>query len=186
MSRLTLYDFTPKDDLKLALTAKHAVMEEGQWILQDVAMTQFFPEKTVAKHFNSLPLGFNLNLKMLQMAQKGTDQESIVGILKNIFYRESTGLSTRQFSFMFWKRIMQPLTTIVMICLGIPFIFGSLRSASMGSRVLTGVLVGFCFYMMNQFFGPITMVYQFPPLISAALPTILFSGLYGVLLWRMR
>ena len=62
-----------------------------------------------------------------------------------------------------------------MICLGVPFIFGSLRSATMGLRLLTGVIIGFMFYMLNQFFGPFALVYQLPPTAAAITPTVLFA-----------
>ena len=101
---------------------------------------------------------------MLAQSRKDIDQDSIVQIWRNIWYRKAAGLAVNQFEFSFWQRLFQPLTTVLMICLGIPFIFGSLRTASMGSRVLLGVVVGFCFYIMNHFFGPITMVYRRPRL----------------------
>jgi len=88
--------------------------------------------------------------------------------------------------FDFWQRLFQPLATLVMICLAVPFIFGPLRTGTMGLRILSGVIVGFGFYILNQFFGPFSMVYQFPPLLAAGLPTLLFATLGVGLLWSSR
>ena len=86
----------------------------------------------------------------------------------------------------FWTRMLQPLTTVIMICLGVPFIFGSLRSASMSSRILTGIIIGFVFYMLNQFLGPIALVYQWPSWTAGALPTLLFLVIYALLFSKIK
>ena len=70
---------------------------------------------------------------------------------------------------------MQPLATLVMIGLAVPFIFGSLRTVTMGLRILIGVIIGFSFYTLNEFLGPFSLVYQVSPFWAAAMPVILFA-----------
>jgi len=70
-----------------------------------------------------------------------------------------------------------------MLFLAIPFIFGPLRSVTMGLRLVSGVVVGFSFYMLNQFFGPFSLVYNVPPFVAALLPSLLFF-IIGVFLMR--
>jgi lipopolysaccharide export system permease protein len=53
----------------------------------------------------------------------------------------------------------------------------------MGLRIVTGVIVGFSFYILNQFFGPISQVYQIPAVIAAIFPTIAFAMLGTFLLF---
>jgi len=83
----------------------------------------------------------------------------------------------------FWQRIFQPLTTLVMMMIAIPFIFGPLRESTMGSKLLVGAAVGFGFNILNRFFGPLSLVLQWPPVVCAIIPTILFS-LLGIYLMR--
>ncbi len=52
----------------------------------------------------------------------------------------------------FWQRLAQPFTTLVMMMLAIPFIFGPLRSSTMGLRFIAGALMGFGFHMINRLF----------------------------------
>ena len=47
-------------------------------------------------------------------------------------------------------------------------------------------VIGFLFYMLNQLFGPITLVYQFPPLLAAIIPTFLFLFITMILLARTK
>jgi lipopolysaccharide export system permease protein len=78
---------------------------------------------------------------------------------------------------------MQPFATLVMIFLAIPFIFGPLRSVSMGLRIMAGVIVGFGFYILNQFLGPMSQVYQIPAVVAALVPTMVFAMLGAFLLF---
>jgi len=40
-----------------------------------------------------------------------------------------------------------------------------------------GILTGFGFYMANEVFGPMALVYQLPPLAGAIVPSALFIAL---------
>ena len=70
-----------------------------------------------------------------------------------------------------------------MMMIAIPFIFGPLRSSTMGSKLLAGAAVGFGFNILNRFFGPLSHVYQWPPFLAAIIPTCIFA-LLGVYLMR--
>lgn len=105
-------------------------------------------------------------------------QGSVVNLWHTITYQKSVGLLTTLFELLFWQRVIQPMTTLIMICLGIPFIFGSLRNVSATVRLVTGVAAGIIFYMLNRFFGPITLIYQLPPFLGAIGPTVFFLGIY--------
>ena len=64
------------------------------------------------------------------------------------------------------------------------FIFGPLRSVTMGARIIMGVLTGFGFFITNEVFGPLSLVYNIPPALGALLPSLLFAGIATVLLSR--
>lgn len=182
---ITRFDFDASNRLVRMAYANNGKKVDGGWKLYNIKETLFDGNKVTKKSIASEPLGIDFQPKLLKEAKEDVDQESVFTLFHNILYRNKTGLVSTQYQYAFWKRIIQPITTIVMICLGIPFIFGSLRSASMGFRIMTGVIIGFGFYMLNQFFGPITLVYQFPPLLAAALPTVLFMIAYAILFKRI-
>ena len=131
-----------------------------------------------------LPIDFKPILQV-QMQLASTEQ-TLNNLWRVIHYRHTIGLGVSQFVFALSQRILQPITTLVMILLAVPFVFGSFRSTTMGVRILMGVFIGFIFYMLNQLFGPITLVYQVPPILAAMLPTMLFLALASVLLMRVR
>jgi lipopolysaccharide export system permease protein len=90
-------------------------------------------------------------------------------------YLKKNRLQASNFQLAFWQRVFQPFTTMIMVLLSIPFVFAAPRSVSMGRRILFAIIVGFSFYISNAFFGEFSIVLQFPPMIAAILPTILFA-----------
>ena len=47
-----------------------------------------------------------------------------------------------------------------------------------------GVLTGFGFFITNEVFGPLSLVYSLPPVVAALLPSLLFAGVATLLLRR--
>ncbi|MDF1795845.1 MAG: LPS export ABC transporter permease LptG [Coxiellaceae bacterium] len=175
ISGVTQYNFNHEHRLKSVIVAQHALLVNGVWHLIKPAVTSIAADKVTTKHLKRISLNLNFDPKLVEMSRQEPSESSIVKLFENIRYRHSYGLNSDQYAFAFWQRLVQPLTTIVMICLGVPFIFGSLRNSTMGYRITMGILIGFGFYMLNQFFGPFSLVYQFPPWLAAMLPTIIFA-----------
>ena len=107
---------------------------------------------------------------------------TMIKLYEYIQYQKKNDLRYQVSALNFWQRIFQPLGTCVMLFLAIPFIFGPLRSVTMGLRLVSGVVVGFSFYILNQFFGPFSLVYHVPPFLAALTPSLLFLvlGLFFV------
>lgn len=166
--------------------AKSAVYTNGHWIFKNISETIFSPERVIVRHYRQQEWPVSFNYKLLSLKNILPDQTSLVDLFHYIEHLKSVGLSASVYEFNFWKRIFQPFITLVMIGLAVPFIFGPLRSTTMGFRILIGVVIGFGFYTLNDFLGPFSLVYQVPPLWAATIPLILFALVDAILLWRVR
>lgn len=175
-----------KHQLRKMAFSNKGYNENGVWTLHNALLTDTSNiNQLKTSKINNLPLAITLNPQSMKDEKKTVEQMSVRGLYESILYRNQAGLATGQYWFNFWQRIIWPFTTIVMIGLGVPFIFGSLRNVSTGSRIMMGIVVGFSFYMLNQFFGPIVMVYQFSPFAAALLPTLLFGTICVILLKKV-
>lgn len=102
-----------------------------------------------------------------------------------VHYKKTNDLSYSAIQLSLWQRLLQPVETLIMIFLAVPFVFGSLRHASMGVRLTVGVVVGFIFYLLTQYVGFLSLVYNVSPIISASLPLLLIV-LFALFLIRKR
>jgi lipopolysaccharide export system permease protein len=109
---------------------------------------------------------------------------NLSGLYEYQQYLEKNQLDSRSYQLEFWRKLAQPFSLVVMIVLASSFIFGPMRSVSMGARLMTGIVVGFGFHIFNNFFGPMSLIYHLPPMIGAFMPILVFAVLSGYLLKR--
>lgn len=102
------------------------------------------------------------------------DALSISGLHNYVKYLQSSGQDAGRYQLNMWSKIFAPLSVAVMMLMALSFIFGPLRSVPMGVRVITGISFGFVFYVLDQIFGPLSLVYHIPPLLGALLPSASF------------
>ncbi len=98
-------------------------------------------------------------------------------------YLERQGLKANEYLLAFWKKMLQPLTLGVLVLVAGSFVFGSMRSVSMGNRVFSGVVVGLVFKYTQDLLGPASLVFGFSP-VWAVLAPILGCFLLGAMLIR--
>ncbi len=185
LAGVTLYQFDDSSRLLFARAARSARYRELSWVLYDVVQTTFLPQQTQIMHAKSMPWMTTVKPNLLGLNRTRPSDMSLLklhGYLRR--YRHVNGLLEGSFAFTFWQRVLQPGVTLVMILLAVPFVFGSLRKASMGLRLFVGICLGFSFFLVNQVVGPVSLVYQVPPLLAASMPMLLFAALGMLLFWR--
>ncbi|BDH47343.1 LPS export ABC transporter permease LptG [Salmonella enterica subsp. enterica serovar Choleraesuis] len=103
------------------------------------------------------------------------DALPITGLRDYVKYLKSSGQDPSRYQLNMWSKIFQPVSVAVMMLMALSFIFGPLRSVPMGVRVITGISFGFVFYVLDQIFGPLSLVYNVPPLLGALIPSASFA-----------
>jgi lipopolysaccharide export system permease protein len=183
---ITRYEFDANRKLKTASYAKSAIYQKGKWMFKDVVQTTIADDKTTSAVFPQQQWELTLSKSLIGMVHVDPDQKSLPQLYSYIKHRKQSGLNAEDYEFIFWQRVFAPLATLIMILLAIPFVFGPLRSVTMGLRMLVGVMVGFSFHILNQFVGPMSVVYQVPPMLAAILPIMIFTLIGGILLSKAR
>lgn len=178
------YQLNETQQLKQSLYAQRAYYHDKRWWLQDVAITDLTDQNLHVSHYADYPWDMQLSPAVLHMSAIEPHQASIKFLYHYIRAHQQNYGEVNKYQLVFWSRILQPLTTCVMMLLAVPFVFGSARNVTISTRIVWGVLLGFGFYILNQFFGPISLVLRIPPFIAAALPTLIFSVGAFVLLRR--
>ncbi len=175
------YRFDNDHQLRIARFIRKVVYENNQWQAYDVSETRFVGnDKTEVKKIDKMLWPVDVQPKVLGISGSEPDELTLKELYHYLKAQKQNRIAATGYRLAFWQRLVQPLTTMVMMLLAIPFIFGPLRSSTMGSKFLIGATVGFGFYIVNRFFGPVSMVYQFPPELAAIGPTVIFAllGLY--------
>ena len=64
---------------------------------------------------------------------------------------------------------------MAMILLAMLFVFGSTRDATLGRKIFFGVSVGLSFELLSRVGGAMALSFDFDPVMSAVLPTIVVT-----------
>lgn len=178
------YKFDNDSNLQLASFAKEGFYNDGVWTFKDISETKFLKNKTVSKTFTTQNWDIDINPRLSGLKNIDPEQKSLPELYKYTQYREKSGLNANRYKFVFWQRIFQPLSIIVMILLSVPVIFGFLRTKAMGFRMIIGASVGFSFHIINQFVCQLTIAYGLPSILTALLPIFAYAILMFALLFK--
>ncbi|SMN02460.1 permease YjgP/YjgQ family protein [uncultured Candidatus Thioglobus sp.] len=71
-----------------------------------------------------------------------------------------------------------------MLLISMLFIFGSLRDASLGKKIFLGVAISLLFELSSRIGSVISLRFDYDPLLSASVPTIVVLAIGFILLKR--
>ena len=182
---VTRYEFTDDHRLVAAYYAKELAYQNNEWRMYDIVKTTFYPEQTKSQSIAQAPWNLPFNTNLLNIGLVDPSEMSLAKLAKFSDYLEQNGLQAAEYQYQFWQRIFQPLASLIMLFIAIIIVLGTVSNSSLGLRVVTGILVGFAFFILNAFLGQISIVYQLPAFLAALLPLILFAVL-SLIYYRYR
>ncbi|BCX66331.1 MULTISPECIES: LPS export ABC transporter permease LptG [Pseudomonas] len=168
---VTRYRFDNERHMLSASFAKRADFDKDHWQLTDVTTTLFHDKSTEVVSAPVERWNVALSPQLLSTVVLTPESLSISGLWGYIHYLADQGLSNGRYWLAFWVKVLQPVVTAALVLMAISFIFGPLRSVTLGQRVFTGVLVGFTFRIVQDLLGPSSLVFGFSPLFSVLVPT---------------
>lgn len=179
-----LYFFDKKMQLDRAVVAQKAVYQQGSWLLQNTSRTFFSADKTETEKLPKFVWKTELTPKKLEVILSDPEKMSMRDIYNYITYLESNEQDASRYWLTFWRKAVLPFTIVVMMLLSVSFIFGGLRTVTMGTRLIFGIGSGFIFHVSGELFGPFSLVFDLPPVLGALLPSLLVLGIAMYLLKR--
>ncbi|HEY8329708.1 MAG TPA: LPS export ABC transporter permease LptG [Pseudomonas sp.] len=180
---VTRYRFDDERRLLSASFARRAQYQGDYWQLENVATTLLHEDRSEVLQAPSERWDVELTPQLLGTVVVEPEALSMTGLWRYIHYLGEQGLNNSRYWLAFWTKALQPLVTATLVLLAISFIFGPLRSVTLGQRLFTGVLVGFIFRIAQDMLGPSSQVFGFPPLLAVLVPAGI-CGLVGV--WLLR
>ncbi|KEY90838.1 lipopolysaccharide export system permease protein lptG [Candidatus Photodesmus blepharus] len=173
---LSMWCFDNEKNLELVIHSKEVnFITNNEWEMKNVQITDLRNSIEISKKI--LPTyrwKTSLSPDKLAVVTVKPEELSLSGLYDYIIYLEASEQDSSRYQLALWRKSIEPFSVAVMMLMAVSFIFGPLRGAAMGSRILYGVVAGFIFYICNEFFGPMSLVYGIPPVLGAITPSIVF------------
>ncbi|GIU45591.1 LPS export ABC transporter permease LptG [Shewanella algidipiscicola] len=177
LRNIVLYEFDAELHLIRTIAAQRGVYSGDHWRLLDVRQTTLNQDRVTSTNLTLYRWESTLTPDKLSVVSVKPEGLSIEGLVDYLDYLKINNQDSGRYELALWRKVMQPVTVAVMMLVALSFVFGPLRTVTMGARVLLGVIAGFSFYICNEIFGPMTLVYGLPPILGAITPPLIFSSL---------
>lgn len=181
-----LFEFDSGQKLRALAHAKEAVYEsDSRWRLNGVKQTIIDRERGQTSDVNQALWKTSVTPEILQVFLISPDQLSLRQLSRYITHLKDNNQSTAKFNLAYWSKVILPFATAVMVVLAIPFVFGQVRSGSLGRSLFFGIMVGLLFHVVDRAFGYVVLVYDIVPFIGAIVPTLVFLAVAIYLIRRV-
>lgn len=181
---INVYEFDNELNLRQITSAESAVFVDDKWQLTDVNYTFIGDQRIRGQAIELGDWQSTLTPDKLGVVTVKPEALSILGLYDYVNYLENNSQDSGRYNLALWRKIFQPISIGVMLLMALSFVFGPLRSVTMGARIIMGVLAGFAFFISNETFGTFSLVFQIPPILGALVPSFVFAGIAGFLLRR--
>lgn len=179
-----IYQFDENRQLQQFIHANSARYEDNQWIFTQVNTSKFIEGSITTESRLRDIWHTTLTPDKLDVVSLIPTSLTIAELLRNIKFLKSTGQDSKKFELTFWRKVFQPISVSVMMLFALSFVFGPLRNVSAGLRIFLGICSGFAFHVINETFGPFSLIYSLPPLLGALMPSLVFMLVNWWLLTR--
>jgi len=171
---ITMYDYDKNDKLISVKYIKKAYADNNKWSLKNVTEIFLDSYPVIKKHHAEQILNNFIDKNLISIKTQKYHSISLRNVEKNIRYLEKNKLDSSIQKKIFWEKIFKPISTVIMLFLAMPFIFGKLRSTNASKRIVIGVFIGISFFIISSILPNIGMLIGLTPFINVLLPHLVF------------
>lgn len=182
-----MFELGPAQSLKEIARADSADVDAGnRWVLSNYAETSFDESGIAVRTERVSSDSHGLNPDLLALSVVREDLLDTPSLVRYIEYLRENNLDAHRYLVAYWSRLASVASVVVMTVLALPFVFGGLRSAGAGARLLVGLIIGLTYYVAGEVLTSGGEVYGLHPLVVAWAPTALLLLVTTVAFARIR
>lgn len=184
---IDIYELDEHGLLRTFTQAARANTEDPRgWLLDGVQQKIIGPADVEERELPALVWKSFLTLDQVGLLVFPAETLSISDLYHYVDYLQSTGHHAALYELSLWQKISMPFSTGAMILVAISFVFGPLRAATTGKRILAGAMTAMAFYIVTKMIGHLAIVYDLSPVLTTMGPVAVFLALAAWLLRRIR
>lgn len=171
---IEIYQLDEKDRLISTIKADSAIPMGDKWILKQVKQSFFSDESVRSVEYDEMTYTGKISYRLLDVLMIEPKQMSSTDLYAYLKFLRENNLDATVPGLTFWKKVLAPLTVLVMCLLAVPFVLGSQRQSNTGQRLLFGILLGLGFMVADRLLIQLGSRIGISPALNALLPTLLF------------
>jgi len=179
-----IFEFDGASRLLSVSFAQSGRYQSGRrWLLQDVVQTQFEEMRSSVREIAELEWQSVLDPDLMTVLLVKPEQMSAWNLYSYSQHLKENRQKALRYEIALWAKFVNPLAVIVMMVLALPFAHIQTRQAGVGAKIFTGIMLGLLFHFLNRLFSHLGLLYSWPPVMAAVLPTAIFLSMAIVMMW---
>ena len=181
---IKIFEFDPEYHLHTISYAKQGDYQSNNvWRLQEVNQTRFTDRKTTVNILPEALWKSVITPDLLNVLLVVPEQMSAWNLYNYIKHLRANKQQTSEHEIAFWGKLSYPFAVLVMMFLALPFAYYGQRHHGIGPKVFAGVMLGLVFHFLNSLSGHLGVLNQWPPILTAILPTLFFLSTAAAMMW---
>ena len=115
---------------------------------------------------------------------RNAEDLSLTQLYEHRQFMRQQGTRSLSHELAFWQKLLSPFSILSLVIVACSFVFGSLRTHSLGLRIVVALLFGLLFSYLQDLVGFVSLATGFSPLLMVLLPIIASAALGMYLLKR--
>ena len=175
-----IYEFDDSFKLRSISNAKQGDYTDEHWRLSDVTQSKFNTYQQIEQNnvqtqfFNMANWKSLIRPDLLNVLLVAPEKMSAWNLYAFINHLETNKQKATRYWVALWAKMTYPLACMVMVILALPFAFLQQRASGTSTKIFIGVMLGVVYQIMNRVFIHLGVLNDWPPMMSAITPTILF------------
>ncbi len=181
---VNVFEFDQQMRMRARLSADRAdYVGPGVWRLTAVdeirltpadTLDRMRPELIARRKLDSSTMQSDITPEILSVLMADPKRMSALDLALFSRHLQQNKQRSEQYEIALWTKLFYPVAVIVMMVLALPFAYMHARSGGLSLKVFIGIMIGMGFHLVNNLFSHIGLLNTWPPLATAALPSILF------------
>lgn len=174
LKNIHIYEFDSDFKLRTISNASGGIFEDNLWKLRGITQTQFFDNKIQTTRFEQARWKSVIQPELLNVLLVVPEKMAAWNLYSYINHLSENRQKTTRHEIALWSKLFYPMACLVMIIIALPIGFLHQRSSGIGKKVLTGIMIGLGYQVVNRVFMHMGLLNDWPPIASATGPTLLF------------
>jgi len=176
-----VFEFDERGFLRAMTSAQSARISDGSWNFSQVERQVYETDAKADRArietttMPSLTWPSALTREMVSVALLKPDRMSTAALFDYVRHLDANGQTAQRYEIEFWRKVFYPLSCLVMVVLALPFAYLHFRQSGITTYVFGGVMIGISFFLLNNVFGYIGNLGNWPPILTSAAPGIIYS-----------
>lgn len=179
---LTVYGFDDDMRPRMILVAERGRHRDGQWELFGVSRRDL-DSVTAVQRATRLELDSGLNPDLFAAAVSRPRMLSLRDLMAMKAFLKRNDLHTEPYEQALWARLVYPINVLVIVLVGLPFVFSGPRQGGRGVSVFAGVVLGLLFFVLTRLTQGVSALLPVPLWLASLIPALI---IFWLAVWLLR